>query len=296
MRQLPRAACEASEVRVGHGGRRLHLDAGELVSAALEDDVDLVAIAVPEVMEAQVVIVPARQTSQLLQDERLQELTERWSIAVERGRRVPEQGAGDSGVADVELRGLDQSAHSVAVPRRQLIHQEQAFEEGDVVSDGRTAEMERCAEIADVDERRGVGRGRAQQSRNHIEGADASELPHVALNQRLDVVLVPTVATTTGGACERGGEASGDDDLCQRGAESIVRARAKATPEEAVEERRCLACDLALREGEQGNQPQPAGKRVRERRQEQDVGRPGEVRLYAGQGPANRKDEMFDPV
>src|SRR5690606_14041291 len=126
--------------------RGLDLDAGQ-GAAALDHEVDLESVLVAEVVEAQVVVAPARLPTDLLDDEGLEHLPEQLAIVVQRWSIDPEQRTRDAGVAQVQLGRLDQPAQTVAVPRRELLEQGSARQQRHVVLDRRTTQVERRREL-----------------------------------------------------------------------------------------------------------------------------------------------------
>lgn len=134
---------QSPEVGREHGRARLNLDACNLQRAMLDDDLDFGPVPVPEMEERIWLPEAARLPSQLLEHERLQHLPEDWSVCRDGRRLGTDQIAGESGVPDVNLRCLDKSADAVAVPRRDSLHQKQALEQDEIVTDRIAAQLER---------------------------------------------------------------------------------------------------------------------------------------------------------
>ena len=103
-------------------------------------------VAIPVVEEVDSPGESARQATELLDDEGLEELPERGAV---RGQRVgveTEEGAGETAVAEVNLGRLDEAAQPVAMPGREFLDEEHPLEERDVVANGGTAQRERRRE------------------------------------------------------------------------------------------------------------------------------------------------------
>src|SRR5690606_16839841 len=215
-----------------------------------------------EVVERDGILVPARLAAELLVDERLQHLPEELAVRpqplgveaeegagqpgvarVELRRldeaaepvRVPrrelvaaeapaEEGAGQPGVARVELRRLDEAAEPVRVPRRELVEEEDPREEGDVLADGGPGELEGPREVGDVDEAGRLRGHEREQPREGVEAPDAGEVADVALDESVDVVAVPGGPAAGAGPRERGRVAPLRDAL----GEGIPQARPRA--------------------------------------------------------------------
>jgi hypothetical protein len=77
------------------------------------------------------------------------------------------------------------------VPGRQTLQQEHAFEQRHVVPYRRAAELERRGQIAYVEQPGSLGRCERQQPRQRLQRADAGQISHVALDQGIQIVVIP---------------------------------------------------------------------------------------------------------
>lgn len=112
-KRLPRALPEpaqTAEIGRRHRRRGLYLDPGNLARAALQHNIDLVAVLVAEVVESDIVVAPTGMPAQLPEDKRLERLAQHGPVLEQRFGIAPEQRAGDARVPDVELWSLDQAA------------------------------------------------------------------------------------------------------------------------------------------------------------------------------------------
>jgi hypothetical protein len=105
---------------------------------------------------------------------------------------------------------------------------------------------------------------------------NAREIADVPLHERLDVAAVPDSPATRGAARQRGRVAAGRDALGEFLAQSAALPDLEAAVEEQVDEARFVRSQFALRQRMQPQQAQATRERVRERRQQQRVGRTGQ--------------------
>ena len=140
---------QTPEVASGHRCRSLHLQPRKR-GVPLQHDVDLRAIPVAEVVEPDRGVGPTRLPSEFLKYESLQKLPVHRAVGREGPCIQTEQRRAETGVADVQLGGLDESAEPIAVPGRQPSEQEQPLEQGDVAADRRARELKRRGKIREV--------------------------------------------------------------------------------------------------------------------------------------------------
>ena len=101
-------------------------------------------------------LAPTRLSFELLQYKRFQQRTQHLAIGMQVRRIETKQGAGQTGVAHVQLRGLHQSAQLIVVPRRKSLHEKHPLEQRDVVVNRLPSELKGTSEVGDVDETRGL--------------------------------------------------------------------------------------------------------------------------------------------
>jgi hypothetical protein len=130
--------------------RCLRRVASHRARASFKNNIHLGPILIAEVEELDGYVLPASLSSQLLEDERLKQLTESSAICPKRRRIEPQQGGRQACIADVQLGCLDQAAKLVAVPRRQMFEQEYPLEQRGVVADGRSTQLEWAAQLRHV--------------------------------------------------------------------------------------------------------------------------------------------------
>lgn len=128
---------EPSEIGGGDGRGCFCFHSDDLTSISFEDDVDLIIVTITKMIEVSVDLRPARLAAQLLDYKCLEELTEEVSIALKGGRIQAKKGAGEPRVSHVKFRCFDKPAHSVHMPWRKLLEEEESSEEIDVASNRR---------------------------------------------------------------------------------------------------------------------------------------------------------------
>jgi len=82
--------------------------------------------------------------------------------------------------------------------------------------------LEGAREVGHIQETCRVAGGERQQRRQGIEPADACQLAHVALDQRLDVIAVPSRPAASRRSGERCGVAAGQNPLSQLSPKSLI--------------------------------------------------------------------------
>jgi hypothetical protein len=102
---------------------------------------------------------------------------------------------------------------------------------------------------------------------------DAGHVAHVALNLRVDEIAVPGSPPGRRAPRERCRVSPADNSFGKVRSEAIGESGAEAAEKERLDEAWPPSLELALGERVQSQNADAAGERVRETRQEQDVGR-----------------------
>jgi len=268
---------------MAHRSRRLHLDARDCRGPALDDDVDLRAVLVAEVVEGHARVVPAGLPEELLKYERFQELAKKGAVVGERGTVQAEKRRCDSGVAKVELRSLDQPTDPVAVPGWKAFQQEDPLKQRRVVSNRGSADFEGRGQVTHIEDSGRLAGGRSEESRKDVELSNPREVKDIALDKGIDEVVVPVGASTSRWAGERGRIPTGGDATRQCGPQPLGALDREVAGEEGVEKVGPAAQQFALCQGVKPERLQSACQRLREPRHQKRVG--GACQQEPSRGP-----------
>ena len=283
---------QSTEVGVVDGRRGLHFDARHR-TPPLDRNVHFGAVLVPVVVEGVRLGMAAGHSSEFLADARLEELSQQLALGCEVCGVRAQQRARQPGVAQVQLRRLDESLEPVAVPG---LKRASAGTLAPTASRSRApsplltpkvdaslvALKSWAVPAAAADSSFG------KTSRWRMRAKSRTFARHDGLH----IVPVPFGAPAALGSHESGRVSSGDDPLGKFGAQPLGDLEVGSAVEEGVEEpcagldrlvRRNLAWrsrlprprwpQLRLRQRMQPKDVHPSGERVRELRDQQDVGR-----------------------
>jgi hypothetical protein len=216
--------------------------------------------------------LPARVPAEFLEHERLEELAKHRAVGRQCMPVPARSGAGDTRVADVQLWCLDQATEPSCVPRRQCLDQEYPLQQREVIVHRRPAHVEWASQLSDVRETTGLAGGQRQQPRERVELTNPGEVADVALDESLDVVVVPDCPSSGSGPGQSRGVAAGRNSLGQLRHQSGVRSPLERAAEDRIEERRWLVGrQLRLRQRMQAHDLHAASERVAETRHEEHV-------------------------
>ena len=188
--------------------RRLDLDARDTRGATLDDDVDFHAVLVAKVVEGHPSIVPAGLPPEFLEHERFQKLAEQGTVVGQCGTVHAEERGCDSGIAEVQLRPLDQSAQAVAVPGREAFQQKDPLEQRRVGPNCGPAHLEGRGQVAHVEQPRGLAGGGGEQPRQYFQLPNSGQITDIVLDKSVNVAVIPV-----GAPASRGGGSAPPDTL-----------------------------------------------------------------------------------
>ena len=161
------------------------------------------------------------------------------------------------------------------------------FEQRHVVPYRRAAELERRGQIADVEQPGSLARCERQQPRQRLQRADAGQISHVALDQGIQIVVIPLRAPPARWTRQRRRIAARDNPFRQQLSQPRTPFERESAAAQGVEEVGHAPFTLALRQRMQSQGLQASRQRVGERRHEQDLTR-------AGQQEASRRPMPID--
>ena len=173
---------------------------------------------------------------QLLEDERFQELSEQRPVSHERWDVRVQQRRGKAGIADMQLRALDQPAQTVAMPGWESFQQEESLKKRRVGTYRRAAEPEWRRQLGEVEESGRLRGGAGQQPGQDIQRSNARHVTHVALDQCLDIVTIPVGLAPGGRTRQRRWKSPRDQPLDELFTEPRRLTNRKAILEQGVQE------------------------------------------------------------
>ena len=134
---------------ISNGGAGLGFDRDHLVHL-LQNEIDLESLGIAEVVEARLQAAMNTRLTNLRRHPALEDRAPQGMVAELPRLGDPEQVAGQPGVEEVELRGLDGLLANVAVPRRQPVADEAGLQDRDPGARGVVGDAGVAAEAREV--------------------------------------------------------------------------------------------------------------------------------------------------
>jgi hypothetical protein len=187
----------ASVATVDRGGG-LDLDGGDLAGVVLDDEVDVLAVALI-VEQADGLFGPTRMLEQLGECERLARLALDLVVGADPRLVGPEEMGEQPGVADVGLRARRLTGTKPGPPPWQAPDKEQLLEQQRVLLDGLVVELELLGDLAVREEARRLARDEPQQPVGLVGAAKVGELEQILPECPGEIVPEPAIAQSPGG-------------------------------------------------------------------------------------------------
>ena len=148
------------------------------------------------------------------------------------------------------------------MPRRQCLHEKDALQKCDVIADRRSAYLERCRQIGDIEQSCGFSGRQREEPWQRIEGADSCEIAHVTLDNRVQIVAIPPCTPPLGRPSKCGWVSTCDDPFRELISEPLRMTRFETGSKQHVQKGARALIDLRLSEGVKPQNLHPAGQRV----------------------------------